>query len=291
MRPFPFAYHRPTNLPDALTLMGRWGEAAAFYAGGTELLLALKARVLRYDHLIDLKRIPELRGIRRIGDAIEIGGLSTHHEIARDPLVCETLPAYAALSGAVANIRVRVAGTIAGNLCFAEPHADPPALLCAYDASVRLQGPEGARDIPMTDFIRSEFQTERRGDEVLTALIVPTRQPGARFVFKSFKPHHRPVVTLAAGAIPAGSGRDNWRIWIGALGERPQHCADIETALSALPPGKVADALPELADRLSKTVEAADDLYGSADYKRHLAGVLLRRAVTQVIAETSEGRP
>ena len=121
----------------------RFGDEAAVYAGGTELLLALKARVLRYAHLIDLKHIPELNGIRHEAGEIVIGALVSHFRLASDPLMTRLLPAYAVLSDGIANIRVRVAGTLGGNLCFGESHADTRAV-CG-NGLVRV-GPNRAND-------------------------------------------------------------------------------------------------------------------------------------------------
>ena len=145
MRLAPFQLHRPAELEAALALREQFGDDSAYYAGGTELLLALKARVLRYEHLIDLKRIAGFDRLALEGNELVIGPLVTHLRLATDPLVCERLPAYAALSNNVGNIRVRASGTLAGNLCFSEPHADPPALLCLLGATLTLQGEGGER--------------------------------------------------------------------------------------------------------------------------------------------------
>ena len=153
-----FALHAPRTVGEAVDLLARHGEEATVYAGGTELLLAMKLRVLRYGHLIDVKRIPGLAEIAVRDGALALGALATHYALERHPLVARHLPAYAALSRAVANVRVRVAGTLGGNLCFAEPHADPPALLAALGAAVRLAGPDGERDV------RTSRQPDRLGE-------------------------------------------------------------------------------------------------------------------------------
>src|SRR3954469_8342989 len=111
----PFQHHRPTELAAAHDLLARFGEEAAAYAGGTEILLAMKARVLRYAHLVDLKHIVALEGIRQDGGEIVIGALTSHFRVASHPLIRRLVPAYASLSDGIANIRVRVAGTIGGN--------------------------------------------------------------------------------------------------------------------------------------------------------------------------------
>ncbi|MSQ54752.1 MAG: carbon monoxide dehydrogenase [Betaproteobacteria bacterium] len=259
MLPARFELHRPECVADALALLSDLGEDATFYAGGTELLVAMKARVLRFGHVVDIKRIEALRGIAlREDGTLVIGALATHHQLANHPLVLERFSAYAALSADVANIRVRVAGTLGGNLCFAEPHADPPALLCALDARVVLCGPEGERVVPMAEFILGEFTTARKDRELLVRVEIPRMADGAQAAYRAFGHLERPAVGVAA--LRAANGR--WRFWVGAISGHP--------TLLECAPEEVADA--------AAGIDADDDLHGSAEYKRHLVGVLARRA-------------
>lgn len=278
MLPHPFRYHRPQTLEAVLELLSQYGDDAALYAGGTELLLALKARVLRYDHLIDLKAVASLRGVRADRDAIVIGAMSTHHGLATDPLIARALPALASLSGNVANIRVRVAGTLGGNLCFAEPHADPPALLAAMGATLTLRGPDGERMVAIADFIQGEFTTAREADEVLTKIRVPLPNQGERYAYRNFGHLERPAVGVAAGFVPSG-GEPQYRLWAGAIAGAPIRLTSVERALAGVPPENVGDVLPPAAAAAAAELPAHDDLQGSADYKRHLAAVLISRAV------------
>jgi carbon-monoxide dehydrogenase medium subunit len=282
MRPARFQLHRPTSLRDALALKAEHGDAAAFHAGGTELLVALKARVLQYDHLIDIKQIPELRSIRARDDGtLVIGALSTHHAIANDPLVRKLLPGYAELSEQVANIRVRVAGTIGGVLCFAEPHADAPTLLCALDAQLALAGAGGERKVASREFHVGEFTTARQDDELLVSIEVPPQPAGSTAAYRCFGQTERPAVGVAAVWSPARPQRLS--LWVGAITGVPTRLAQSEEAASRLPQGLTAQ---EVWQRLSPVVtaeaarlEAHDDLHGGAEYKRHLVTVLAQRAI------------
>jgi carbon-monoxide dehydrogenase medium subunit len=259
MLPARFELHRPDTLAGALALLAQHGDDASAYAGGTELLVAMKSRVLRYQHIVDLKRIHALRGVSERADGtIVIGALATHHELANHPLLLAKLPAYAALSADVANIRVRVAGTLGGNLCFAEPHADPPALLCALDARVVLARETGERSVPMAKFILGEFTTARADGELLVRVEVPALPQGARAAYKAFGHLERPAAGVAAVRLPDGG----WRFWAGAACGRPTWLgASLDEALA-----------------VASRIEAHDDIHGSAEYKRHLLGVLARRA-------------
>lgn len=135
----PFALEEPTSVREASALLAHYGEAARLYAGGTELLLAMKEGLLHYDRLINIKTIAGLAGITHDADALRIGAATTHRMLERSPEVHTHFPALTHLEAHVANVRVRGTGTVGGNLCFAEPHTDPGTLLQVYDARVKLR--------------------------------------------------------------------------------------------------------------------------------------------------------
>src|SRR5258706_14570484 len=154
-----FDIHRAASVTEAVQLRRRFGEDAAVYAGGTEILLAMKMGVARWPHLIDVKPIAALGEITATKDTLRIGATATHWSIERDPGVARVLPALARLEANVANVRVRAAGTLAGNLAFAEPHADPPAFLIALGARVILEGGAGTRSVPVAALITGMYGT------------------------------------------------------------------------------------------------------------------------------------
>lgn len=278
MFPARFELHRPRSIPEAIALLERHGEEASPYAGGTELLVAMKARVVRVAHVVDLKGIAALRGIEPIaGGGLAIGALATHHEIARDALVRDRFPAYAELSGNVANIRVRVAGTIGGNLCFAEPHADPPALLCALGAGVVIEGARGRRTLPVEKFLLGEFTTALEPAELLISIAVPAMPEGARAAYRAFGHLERPAAGIAALAVPE-AGALRWSFWAGSVSGHPVRLEALEAALAGKPAAEALAGLDAAAEAAVQGLQASDDLHGSAEYKRHLAAVLAGRA-------------
>jgi carbon-monoxide dehydrogenase medium subunit len=282
MRPARFTLHRPASLREALALKAELGDAATFHAGGTELLVALKARVLQYDHLIDIKQVAELREIRLLEDGtLRIGSLSTHHEIANDPLVQAKLPGYADLSEHVANIRVRVAGTIGGVLCFAEPHADAPTMLCALDAQISLASAAAERTIASRAFHLGEFATAREENELLVSINVPHQLPRDRSAYRAFGATERPAVGVAAVWSPDGPQR--LRLWAGAISAVPAPLLKTQHAAQSISPDagfeEVWQALEPVITAETEEIDAHDDLHGSADYKRHLVTVLAQRAL------------
>lgn len=276
-----FQHHRPQHLADALELMDRYGEDASYYAGGTELLLAMKARVLRYAHLIDLKRLEHLRGVSVSAGEVVIGALSSHLALAQDVNIRALLPAYARLSDNVANIRVRAQGTIGGNLCFAEPHADPPTLLAALNAKLLLKGRAGERVVAMRDFVEGEFTTARAPDEILCEIRVPRPPAGSRFAYRSFGHLERPAVSVALGYVPH-SGGHAYTIFAGALTSAPVELKGLAENLCGIAPADLAQGVAEHTEAAVADLQTESDLLGSADYKRHLVCVMIRRASTDI---------
>jgi aerobic carbon-monoxide dehydrogenase medium subunit len=284
MLPPPFVFERPSTIAKAVEAVGDSGDAM-FYSGGTELLLAMKMRVLHAERLVDIKSISGLdRIVLNDTDEIEIGARCTHKQIAADPVVLEHVPSLSSLCANVANVRVRSVGTIGGNLCFGEPHADPPTMLAALNARFVLQGPDASRVVGADDFIRSELDTVREPNELLTLIVVP--RPTGPVTYRRFKHGERPSVNVAmAWSMEAGSAViTTARVRVGALGSRPQPLSAVEKALAGT---AVADARQAIEAVLTEALDGLDvneDRHGGADYKRHLAGVLLLRNAEEAMA-------
>ena len=282
-----FALARPSTLAEAFAAFDGASGDAAWYAGGTELLQVMKMGLARFGTIIDLKGLAELKGIAVEPDgSLVIGGGTTHREIERSETVRRELPALAALEAHVANVRVRNQGTIGGNLCFAEPHSDPATFLLACDARVRLEGPAGPRELALDDFLLSPFMTARELDEILTAVTVPAAQAGEGRAYEKAKFRERPAVSVAVRLRVAEGVVTEAHVAVGSMLDVPVRVRDAESALT----GVAADA-PTFDGALAAGsaamagLDAAGDLDGSPDYKRHLAGVLLGRAARTALAE------
>src|ERR1700737_60626 len=152
-----FEIHQPASALEASQMLMHYGEDAGFYAGGTELLLAMRHQALNYRHLIDLKIIPGLDSIEVRDGSLQIGATSTHRSIERSKLGRQNQPALAEMESQVANVRVRATGTLGGNLCFAEPHSDPATLLLVLGGAVKIESAAGAREIPIGDLIAGAY--------------------------------------------------------------------------------------------------------------------------------------
>jgi len=280
-----FDVHRVTSVAEAVELRQRFGEDAAIYAGGTEILLAMKLGVARWPHLIDVKPIASLGEVSATEDTLRIGATATHWTIERHALVARVLPALARLEANVANVRVRAAGTLAGNLAFAEPHADPPALLIALGARVILEGSAGRRSLPVAELITGMYETAIAADEIIVAIEVPFPAQDARVAYVKFQILERPSVGVAAVAT-VRDGR-----FVGAptmvVGAVDEMARAVPTAQFAGADARDAGTREALAEAARSAVEPIADLAGTVEYKRHLVGVFAQRAVDSLVAQAS----
>src|SRR5438309_5416042 len=165
-----FTIHQPKTIAEASQMLGEFGEKGRLYAGGTELLLAMKHDLLRYDHLVDVKTIPDLNKIELKNGSLMIGSTATHRAIERSAIVKQQLPVFAEMENNVANVRVRACGTLGGNLCFAEPHSDPATLLLALGAKAHVQGKAGAKTVTIDKLISGAYETSLGADELLAGV-------------------------------------------------------------------------------------------------------------------------
>lgn len=278
MKPRRFEFHSPASIEDALALAERHEDEFMFYAGGTEALIGLKERVIGAEHVVNLKKIPGLDEIRFNEGKLHIGALVTHQEIADSPLVQEVLPGYAALSNNVANIRVRSAGTLAGNLCFAEPNADPPSLLAALDAEVVLVGAQGARSVPVREYFEGPYSTVREDTEFMKEIVIPINKD-SRCAYRKVVYLNRPSAGVAA-VRNVVNGKPAWEVWAGAITGMPERlnqvCALLDE-LDVVDEARVMDAAAQdMAER-----DVMEGVYGSESYRKHLVAVLAVRSAME----------
>lgn len=256
----PFRLARPETLDQALDAIG---EDQVPYCGGTELLLAMRAGLHRPDVLVDIKRLPELAGIRLEGDDLVIGALERHTDAGDHPLVRQHLPMLSAVERAVGNNRVRNQGSIGGNLCFAEPKSDVGTALIALEAVATLVSPAGRREVPMAEFIAGPYYAAKEPDELLVDVRIPVAGPEVRAVYLKHQTMERPTLGVAVTHAP---DTGDCRVVVGAVGEVPA----VWTFSS---PAEVDAAA------IAREVDPTPDLTGSERYKRHITDVYVRRAL------------
>jgi carbon-monoxide dehydrogenase medium subunit len=264
-----FALHRPATLDEALGLISFDNMPLC---GGTELLLAMRMRVLRPESLVDVKGLAELGSIAASDGVVTIGGTVTHRSAIEHPLIAQHLPVLPGVLSRVGNPRVRASGTLAGNLAFAEPKSDVIPILTALQADLVLTSVRGVRSLPVPDFILGPYFTAREEDELITAIEIPFDGPGrprvSRAVYLKYQTMERPTVGVAAVDIVT-DGRAERRIVIGAVSDRPHTVS-------------VPAGTPIHGHAVAEELEPIADLAGTAEYKRHVTGVYIDRAVAEL---------
>ena len=278
-----FTIHQPKTVAEASEMLAEFGDNGRLYAGGTELLLAMKHDLLRYQHLVDVKTIPELNKIELKNGALIIGSTATHRAIERSAVVRENLPVFAEMETHVANVRVRASGTLGGNLCFAEPHSDPATLLVALGAKAHIQGKSSSKTIAIERLITGSYETSLGTDEILTSVEIPLLSKTQRAAYLKFQLKERPTLGLALVLDVEGDEIKKSTAVVGSVSALPTQSRTANQLLI----GSRAEVEKQLADAGEALAEAADpvdDLEGSADYKHHLIGVFLRRAFLKVLS-------
>jgi aerobic carbon-monoxide dehydrogenase medium subunit len=274
-----FNFHEPVTIADASRLLAQYGDDARAMAGGTALLLAMRQRLLSPPHIISLAHISALRGITfDVSSGLRIGAHTRHAEIAQSTFVKTHYPMLAKMAAALANPQVRNQGTIGGNLAYADPATDPPGCLLALDARVTLASTRGERTLPMHEFLVDYFTTALAQDEVLADIRIP---PPAPTLIGHYTRHlrtaaeHRPLVNVACTAQRNGTQLHNVRLVIGASVAFAQRCPRAEALLQSAPisPSLTRAAAAALADE----IEPLSDTRGSADYRRDIVRVVVRR--------------
>lgn len=283
--------HRPESLASALQLLVDATDDTKVIAGGTALMLMMRAGLVLPDELVSLDRVPDLTGIDVGDDAIRIGASTTLRDVERSPELAVAAPTLAAATGLVANHRVRHRATVGGNLSEADYASDPPAVLVALGAEVRLVSTAGERVIPVSAFLVDYYETALEPDELLTEVRVPRPPAGARSTYLKFvtrSEEDRPCVGVAAYLARDEAGRcSDLRIAVAGATATP---FVVEHALAACRGRAVDDRTwAEIATAYGDAIQPIDDLRGSAEYRKLVTAELVQRALHQVSAPGQDG--
>jgi aerobic carbon-monoxide dehydrogenase medium subunit len=277
MYPAQFDYHRPSTLDEAVALLVRHGEDAKLLAGGHSLIPAMKLRLARPKVIIDIGRIADLSYIRRSGDRLAIGPMTTHEEIAASALLAESCPLLPETAAHIGDVQVRNKGTIGGSLAHADPAADWPAAILALDADIDLVGPRGRRTVRADAFFVDLLETAIAADEILCEIRVPTTSTSVAYVKTEQKASG---FALAGVAVLVGSAAV--RVGVTGVGAKAYRATAVEDTLGARPftPQSIAQA----AARAAEGVDALGDIHASPEFRVHLAQVNTLRALTRAVA-------
>lgn len=277
MIPAAFDYVRPSTVEEAIAAMSRAGEDAKLLGGGQSLLPVLRLRLAAPSLVVDLGGIADLRGIRVEGDALVIGAMTPHAEVATSESVRTEVPLLAAAAASVGDRQVRHLGTLGGSIAHADPAGDLPTVAVALDATMVVVGGAGRREIAARDFFTDLFTTALEPTDVLVEVRFP-RMAGWTARYEKF---HRTSQSWALVAAAVAVRRDNGsiaeaRVALTNMGHTPVRATEVEAALAgAADLGTVKAA----AARAGEATSPPSDASGTAEYRRHLAGVLTARAV------------
>jgi aerobic carbon-monoxide dehydrogenase medium subunit len=281
MKPAPFEYHRPASLVEAFDLLERYGEDGRILAGGQSLVPALNMRLATPRAVIDINRLPGLDAIRLAPEGLVLGALARHEAVERSPLVREHAPLLALAMPHVGHEAIRTRGTVGGSLALADPAAELPACAVALDATIRVEGRRGRRDVAAADFFHGVYTTALEPGELVVEVVVPSAT-GWRSAFQELARRHGDfaLAGLAARARVEGDALREARLVFFGVGAAPVRARGAERALA----GRRADADAIVAAQraLAGELDPPGDVHGSPALRRHLAGVLLSRVVTQL---------
>ena len=272
MIPGPFEYEVADSVDQAIQLLGS-SDGAKLLAGGHSLVPLMRLRFARPSLLVDVGRLRELSYVREDGDHVAIGALTRHHDLAGDELLQKRCGIVAHAASLIGDRQVRHRGTIGGSVAHGDPASDLPAVLLGLEAELVMRRPDGERAVSAADFFRGVFETALGPQDVLTEVRVPVLAGGWSYL--KYRRRSQDWATVGVAAVQADGGA---RVALTSMGATPLRAAAVEQALAG-----GADAA-SAAEQAAEGTSPPSDTAGSADYRRHLATVLVRRALEEALA-------
>jgi carbon-monoxide dehydrogenase medium subunit len=287
MIPPAFDYHAPRTVGEAIALLGSLGQDAKLLAGGHSLLPMMKLRFAQPAHLIDINRIPELRGIREEAHDIVIGAMTTENELIQSPILQARVPLLAEAPKLIADPQVRNRGTLGGDIAHGDPGNDHPAISLALDATFELQGPQGTRRVKADDFFLGTYMTALADDEILVAIRVPAFAPGTGWAYEKLKRKTGDWATAGAAVVLRMAGGQVTAVRIALTNVAPTaiRVPAAEAALLGQPLN--AATLAAASAAVQAAADPAEDLRGDIAYKTAMAGQMVKRALLAAAARCS----
>jgi aerobic carbon-monoxide dehydrogenase medium subunit len=287
MIPGSFSYHRPATVADAVKLLSTLGDEARPLAGGHSLVPMMKLRLATPEHLVDLHGIDSLKGVRREGNKILIGAMTTQHDLLASDEIAKSLPILQETALLIADPQVRYMGTIGGNVANGDPGNDMPALMLTLAASYRLEGPNGAREVAASDFYQGAYFTALEPGEILTSVSIPAPAAGHGYAYEKLKRKVGDYATAAAAVMltMAGGKVASCAIGLTNLHETPLLATD---AANAVIGSSLDDAtLKKAAAAAVAIMSPAADSRGPIEYRKHVGGIMVTRALTRAASRAS----
>ncbi len=282
MIPAAFEYHRPADIPAALAVLQEHGDEARVIAGGHSLIPMMKLRMADIEHLVDLQDIGELKGITVEGEKVRIGAMTTQHELITNADIARVAPILHEAALQIADPQVRYMGTVGGNVANGDPGNDMPGLMQCLDATFHLVGPDGTREVAARDYYEAAYMTDREDDEILTAITFSA--PGGGYAYEKQKRKIGDYATAACAAIVKieGGTCSGASISMTNLSDTPIFSEEAGAALV----GTTCDAaaIGAAVAAAQGAIDPAEDNRGPVDFKMHVAGTIIRRAIERAVS-------
>jgi aerobic carbon-monoxide dehydrogenase medium subunit len=279
MIPAAFDYEVAESVDHAIDLLAADGDAKPL-AGGHSLVPAMKLRAVRPSKLVDIGRLDDLAYVRDAGDHVAIGALTRYVDIVGDATLRSSCPLVPHTTAMIGDPQVRERGTIGGSLAHGDPASDLPTVMLALGARMVVRGKDGEREVPAGEFFEGVFQTAVRGGELLTEVKVPHTGPSTGWSYLKMRRRAQDWATVGVAAVVMrdGDGVLGAGVALTNMGATPLRAAATEAAIAS------GRTVVEAAEEAAEGTEPSDDTSASADFRRHLARVLTRRALEEAVA-------
>lgn len=289
MKPPPFRYVRATSVAHVIETLAAHAGVAKVLAGGQSLMPMLNFRLLEPEVLVDINGIEALKGITQTPSGLRIGALTRHREVAASPLVARHFPVVTAAMRHVAHMSIRNRGTFGGSVSHADPAAEMPLMSVLLDARMTIAGPSGERSVPARDFFAGALTTTLGDDEILTSIELPLLPQASRWAFEEMAVRAGDYALASVGVVltMSATGVADPRIALGGVGQTPLRATAAEAVLQDKP--LTDDMIAAAARAAAAECDPMSDLHASAEYRRHLVEVLVRRCLRAARAG-AEGR-
>jgi carbon-monoxide dehydrogenase medium subunit len=289
VKPSRFEYHAPSAVGEALQLLHHHGELAKPLAGGQSLVPMLALRLTRFDHLVDLNRVPELQGIERANGHVVVGGMTRQASVGRHPDIASAVPLLARATPLVGHFQIRNRGTLGGSLAHADPASEYPAVALALGARMEVASVAGRRTVAADDFFLSTWTTSLDDDELLVAVHFPVWSGRCGFAIDEVARRHGDFAVVGtACAVELDSGDRVARVGLSIFGAAPTpvRAVTAELALSGASAAELlGSGLPEIGELAASDCDPVDDIHATARYRRRVGAILAAGAVGRAIEE------
>ncbi len=287
MIPGQFEYHRPSSKEEALSILSQVGGDGRPLAGGHSIIPMMKLRLAQPEHLVDLGAVAELKGISVGGSEIEIGAMTTQHELISSNELAAACPIIAEASHLISDPQVRYVGTIGGNVANGDPGNDMPGLMQCLDATFVIENTGGAREVRAREFYHGLYDTALEDGDLLTGVRIPTPAKGHGYAYTKLKRKVGDYATAAAAVILNMNGNtcETASIALTNVGDTPLYAADASDSLAGSDLG--ADAINRAVELAEAITNPVADMRGTEEYRTKMAGIMVRRGIEQAAARAS----